>query len=74
MTPPQRIISEPVHTAVCPCLAVGTLDGFCQLGDGDVDWPTVVTALKRAGYDGPVTYEGPGDPADVARRIDRILG
>lgn len=54
-------------------LEVGGLKGFCQLGDGDVEWPEVMAALRRVGYDGPLTYEGPGDPADIARRIDRIM-
>jgi hexulose-6-phosphate isomerase len=55
-------------------LSVGTFDGFCALGEGDVNWPAVMQALRTVGYDGPLTYEGPGDPADIARRIDRILG
>ena len=54
-------------------VAVGNIDGFCQLGDGDANWPAVISALKQAGYDGPLTYEGPGDLADISRRIDRIL-
>ena len=49
-------------------------DGFCPLGDGDVNWPAVITALKtHAGYKGPMTYEGPGDPNEIARRLDTIL-
>lgn len=54
-------------------LSIATLEGFCPLGDGDVDWLAVMTALKQIGYDGPLTYEGPGEPADIAARIDRIL-
>ncbi len=54
-------------------IAVGNIDGFCPLGDGDVDWPAVMAALKRCGYDGPLTYEGPGDLNDISNRIDRIL-
>lgn len=54
-------------------LDVGGLKGFCQLGDGDVEWPAVMDALRKVGYDGPLTYEGPGDPEDIARRIDRIM-
>lgn len=54
-------------------IAVGNLDGFCQLGDGDADWAAVVAALQRHGYNGPLTYEGPGDLADISKRIDRIL-
>ncbi len=63
---------------------VGNITGFCKLGEGSADWPAIMAALKRAGYDGPLTYEGPGDLsdkdtdwtaylADVSRRIDRIL-
>ena len=47
--------------------------GFCPLGEGDVDWPAVLAALDRAGYAGPLTYEGPGDPGDIARRMDACL-
>ncbi len=54
-------------------LSVGGLKGFCQLCDGDVEWPAVMAALRQVGYDGPLTYEGPGDPADISRRIDRIM-
>jgi hexulose-6-phosphate isomerase len=54
-------------------LQVATLEGFCPLGEGDVDWPAVTSALATAGYDGPLTYEGPGELHDIAGRIDRIL-
>ena len=51
------------------------IDGFnCRLQEGSVDWPAVVAALEQAGYQGPMTYEGQGDPADIARRLRRILG
>ena len=53
-------------------LSVGTADGFCLPGDGDVDWLAVLAALDRIGYDGPLTYLGPGDPAEAARRLDRL--
>jgi L-ribulose-5-phosphate 3-epimerase len=50
-------------------------EGFaCQLQDGSVNWPAVIAALRVAGYDGPLTYEGPGNPAEIARRLRRILG
>jgi hexulose-6-phosphate isomerase len=50
-------------------------DGFaCGLEDGSVDWQAVMAALRAAGYDGPLTYEGPGEPRDIARRLRRILG
>jgi hexulose-6-phosphate isomerase len=55
-------------------VAVGTSQGFVPPGDGDTDWPAVMAALREVGYDGPLTFEGKGDPADAARRIDRIMG
>ena len=48
-------------------------EGFCALGEGSVNWPAVLAALRDAGYDGPVTYEGPGDPVEIARRLKNIL-
>ena len=45
-------------------VAVGNIDGFCALGEGDADWPAILAALKRHGYDGPLTYEGPGELPD----------
>jgi len=36
---------------------VGTADGFCDLLSGDVNWPVVIEALSRIGYDGWVTAE-----------------
>jgi len=47
--------------------------GACPLGDGDVDWPVVMTSLCRVGYDGPLTYEGLGEPADISVRLDRVM-
>jgi hexulose-6-phosphate isomerase len=37
--------------------AVGTADGFVDLGEGDVNWPAVMSALRGIGYDGFVTAE-----------------
>lgn len=37
--------------------AVGSVDGFCDLLSGDVNWPEVVRALNAVGYDGWVTAE-----------------
>jgi hexulose-6-phosphate isomerase len=53
-------------------------DGFkCRLNEGDTDWPTVVEALRKAGYDGWFTAEmAGGDQAhltDLARRMDAFL-
>ncbi|MEP0843406.1 MAG: sugar phosphate isomerase/epimerase [Phycisphaerae bacterium] len=52
----------------------GTPQGFCLPGDGDVDWPEVFAALARSGYDGPITFEGRGDLAEISSRLDRLLG
>jgi len=37
--------------------AIGNLQGFCDLLDGDVNWPEVMKALREIGYDGWVTAE-----------------
>ncbi len=37
--------------------AVGTADGFCDLLEGDVDWPEVIATLKKIGYSSYVTAE-----------------
>ncbi len=37
--------------------AVGTVDGFCDLLSGDVNWPDVIAALKSVGYKGWVAAE-----------------
>jgi len=37
--------------------AVGNVNGFCDLTEGDVPWPEVMKALKDIGYNGPVTAE-----------------
>jgi L-ribulose-5-phosphate 3-epimerase len=61
--------------------AVGTLAGFVGLLEGDADWPAVVAALGRAGYDGYLTAEtdpyrhaGRAGVFDLAGRIDAIVG
>jgi hexulose-6-phosphate isomerase len=36
---------------------VGTVDGFCDLLSGDVDWPAVMAALHKVGYDGWIAAE-----------------
>lgn len=36
---------------------VGTVDGFCDLLSGDVNWPSVVAALRAASYQGWVAAE-----------------
>lgn len=47
--------------------------GFCPLGEGSVNWPAVVGELQAVGYDGPLTYEGAGEPAEVCRRLKNVL-
>ena len=37
--------------------AVGTVEGFVDLLEGDVNWPTVMSALAEIGYSGPVVAE-----------------
>ncbi len=37
--------------------SVGTLDGFVDLLEGDVNWPAVMSALEEIGYTGPVVAE-----------------
>jgi hexulose-6-phosphate isomerase len=47
--------------------------GFCALGEGSVDWPAICAALREIGYDGPLTYEGGGEPAEIASRLQAII-
>jgi hexulose-6-phosphate isomerase len=62
--------------------AVGNLDGFVDLLEGDVDWPEVMAAIRDIGYDGPVVAEMiPGYKhypmvrvANTSRAMDAILG
>ncbi len=37
--------------------AVGTADGFCDLLSGDVEWPAVMAALRKIGYEGWIAAE-----------------
>jgi len=49
---------------------------WTQLMDGDVNWPKVMAALRRAGYDDYVISEVDGDRkvfAETLQRMDRIL-
>ena len=38
-------------------VAAGTADGFCDLLEGDVNWPEVVRALRAVGYQSYGTAE-----------------
>ena len=53
--------------------AVGNIDGFKPLCDGNANWKAIMAGLRKHGYDGPLTFEGLGDLADISSRIDRIL-
>lgn len=62
--------------------AVGTVEGFVDLCEGDVPWPAVMAALRAVGYEGPLTAEliphYPSNPelrcANASRALDVILG
>lgn len=60
---------------------VGTIEGFVQLLEGDVNWPEVMAALGEIGFDGFVTaemfpYNHHGDLvlAHTSASMDVILG
>lgn len=50
----------------------GDEGGFRAVGEGDVDWPAVMGALRRQNYVGPLIHEGGEDLADIARRLEEI--
>jgi len=57
----------------------GPYAGFrVKLGDGDNNWPDILTALDDIGYEGWATAEIPGGDTErlteIATRMDRILG
>ena len=55
----------------------GTLFGCgmatIALGDGVIDLPAIVTALKQAGFDGATTLEVAG-PDNVRTSVERLRG
>jgi L-ribulose-5-phosphate 3-epimerase len=57
--------------------SVGTLDGFCDLLEGDVPWQESVAALRGIGYDLTITAEmiphSPGLLERTSAAMDRIL-
>jgi hexulose-6-phosphate isomerase len=38
-------------------VSVGTIEGFVDLLEGDVNWPEVMAAIKEINYDGPIAAE-----------------
>jgi len=56
----------------------GHENGFCKIGDGDVDWAAVRTALNDIGFSGWAAAEVGGGGrerlADISERMDVALG
>ncbi len=61
----------------------GPVDGFCDLTEGEVDWPRVIEALEEIGYDGPLTAEMVPPTSNIkeenliqntSKALDKILG
>jgi hexulose-6-phosphate isomerase len=49
-------------------VSVGNMGGFADLLSGDVDFPAVIAALRRSGYEGPFTAEiVPSQPGCVEK-------
>jgi L-ribulose-5-phosphate 3-epimerase len=59
------------------CKDWGDTEGFCKIGDGDVNWPAVRQALAGIGFSGWCTAEVQGGGrdalADIAERMNRVL-
>jgi hexulose-6-phosphate isomerase len=57
--------------------AMGTLDGFCDLLEGDQPWPETLAALHKVGYDRTVTAEmipyAPGRVEKTGAAMRRIM-
>ena len=55
----------------------GNANGFCKIGDGDVNWPEVRNALQEIQFTGWSTAEVAGGGrdrlTDIAARMDRVL-
>jgi hexulose-6-phosphate isomerase len=52
------------------------LEGFCDLLEGDVDYPETMKALREIGYDGPVTsefFDAEADLSKISTAMDKIL-
>jgi sugar phosphate isomerase/epimerase len=59
------------------CKDWGDTEGFCKIGEGDVDWPAVRQSLNETGFTGWCTAEvesgGREVLADISARMDRVL-
>jgi len=52
----------------------GKKNGFCRLGEGDVDWDKVRTALDETGFSGWATREGSDKSLeDTSKLIDELM-
>lgn len=52
----------------------GVKNGFCRLGEGDVDWDKVRTALDEVGFSGWATREGRDKSLeDTSQLIDELM-
>ena len=52
----------------------GEKNGFCPLGEGDVNWPEVCKALNEVGFTGWATREGSdGSVEETARRMNDLM-
>ncbi|MDH3584083.1 MAG: sugar phosphate isomerase/epimerase, partial [Phycisphaerae bacterium] len=52
----------------------GKKNGFCRLGEGDVDWDQVRVELKKIGFSGWATREGRDKSLeDTSKLIDQLL-
>ena len=55
----------------------GKSNGFCKIGDGDVNWPEVRKALAETGFSGWCTAEVGGGKkdrlTDIATRMNKVL-
>ena len=59
------------------CKDWGDTEGFCRIGDGDVNWQEVRNALATIGFSGWCTAEvtggGRDELADISQQMNRVL-
>jgi len=53
--------------------SVGTLQGFCDLLEGDVNYPAVMEALRDVGYDGSAVAEFFGLDAEALEKLSKAM-
>lgn len=53
--------------------SVGTLEGFCPLLEGDVNYPAVMEGLRDVGYDGPTVAEFFGLDSEELDRLSESM-